>query len=116
MTKKKTQADYPQFKVGELLEWGSQAHGNWRTKIGMIIKAIPAGLHPSDFLDQDELWKIDGPGQRRNHESYIVAIPHADKPTEFFWPKVGVLAKAKRYFPTVLEKRKETKGTFKPVK
>lgn len=116
MTKKKTQADYPQFKVGELLEWDSQAHGNWRTKIGVIIKAIPAGFSPDYYNDQHSLWKIDGLGEPRNHESYIVAIPHADKPTEFFWPKVGVLAKAKRYFPTVLEKRKETKGTFKPVK
>lgn len=116
MTRKKTQDDYPQFKVGELLEWNSQAHGKNRTKIGVIIKAIPAHTGITYYNDQHTLWKIDGPGAPRNHESYIVAIPHADKPTEFFWPKVGVLAKAKRYFPTVLEKRKETKGTFKPVK
>lgn len=112
MTKKKTQADYPKFQVGNLIEWRSQAHGNWRTKIGVVMQVIPAGSPPNRFIDQHKLWKIDGPGEPRNHESYIIAIPHPDKPTEFFWPKVGVLTKAKRYLPTVLEKRKEKPGTF----
>ena len=113
MTKKKTQKDYLQFQVGDLVEWYSHAHGNWRTKIGVVIQRIPAGNTPEMYLDQETLWRIDGCGEARNHESYIIAIPHPDKPTEFFWPKVGGLNQSKRYLPVILEKRKEKKGTFK---
>lgn len=118
MTKKKTQKDYQQFKVGDLIEWTSQAGGYNRTKIGIVIKALPIGLAPDDFGGfggNNLLWKIHRPGKGRNHESYIIALPHPDKPTEFFWPKVGQLTKSKRYLPVILEKRKEKKEVFKPV-
>lgn len=109
MTKKKTQADYEKFNVGDLIEWRSHAHGNWRTKIGIVMKIIPKQVSPTHFTDQGTLWKIDSPGAARNHETYIIALPHPDKPTEFFWPRVGQLKKSKRYLPVILEKRKEKK-------
>lgn len=114
MTKKKNQKDYQQFKVGDLIEWTSHAHGFNRTKIGIVIRVLPIGTTPDDFASQVELWKIHRPGGYRNHESYIIALPHPDKPTEFFWPRVGHLKKSKRYLPVILEKRKEKKGTFNP--
>lgn len=109
MTKKKTQADYEKFNVGDLIEWRSHAHGNWRTKIGIIMKVIPAQKAIRSMPEQKGLWKIDCPGAPRNHETYIIALPHPDKPTEFFWPRVGQLKKSKRYLPVILEKRKEKK-------
>lgn len=109
MTRKKTQADYEKFNVGDLIEWRSHAHGFNRTKIGIVVEILPPEFSPRDFEDQTKLWKIDSPGMERNHESYIIALPHPDKPTEFFWPRVGQLKKSKRYLPVILEKRKEKK-------
>lgn len=107
MTKKKTQDNYPKFKVGDLIEWDSQAHGNVRTKIGIVIQVVPVGMTPDHYTDQETLWKIHRPGSGRNHESYIIALPHPDKPTEFFWPRVKHLTKSRRYLPVILQKRKE---------
>lgn len=39
MSKKTTQSN-PQFQVGDLVAWESQAAGSWRTKIGKIV-ALP---------------------------------------------------------------------------
>ena len=114
MTKKKTQKDYLQYQIGDLVEWTSHANGYYRTKIGVVVQRVPVGYTPDNYVDQS-FWKIEGCGEPRNHESYIIALSHPDKPTEFFWPKVVHLSKSKRYLPIVLEKRKEKKpALFKP--
>lgn len=102
----------PKFKQGDLVEWRSHAHGKWRTKIGIVVSIINAG----GSLHNNTLWRINNPGMPRDHESYVIALSHPHRPTEFFWPRVSGLKKAKRYMPLVLPKKNMTLNPTAPKK
>lgn len=92
----------PKFKMGDMVEWTSQANGNPRTKIGVVIKIVRPGF-PGKLIHEDYGTKSRGD---RDHESYVVCIPSPDG-TEFFWPKVGGLKLAERYMPLILARKAE---------
>ena len=101
MTKQGTQVPF-RPKLGSMVEWTSQANGNPRTKIGVVIKVLEPN-YPPEWLNKEYKTKSRG---KRDHESYLVCVPSPDG-TEFFWPRVKDLKKASRYFPVVLAKKKE---------
>jgi hypothetical protein len=70
------------FKVGDLVEWTSQAKGCTRTKLGRVVAVIPEHERPTG---------IKGCGDARDHKSYIVSVA----------PKNGSKAKPKAYWPVV---------------
>lgn len=106
MTKKIT--EFKKFKQGDLVEWKSQAHGNWRSKIGVVVSVIKPGSNDVATGENAAQWNISYPGYSRDHESYVVAIVHPHKPTEFFWPRVNGLTKSNRYLPLTLPKKNMT--------
>jgi hypothetical protein len=66
------------FKVGDQVEWVSQADGWSRTKQGVIVEVIPAGKRPN----------LRGAGSARKHESYLVRVGG-----RVYWPRVIHLKK-----------------------
>ena len=70
------------MKVGDQVEWTSQAGGNTRTKRGKIVAVVPAGTMP----DTKGVSHYGG-GMARNHESYLVKV--LGKGT--YWPRAAAL-------------------------
>lgn len=68
------------MKLGDTVEWSSQSQGKWTSKRGQIVDVIPAGVRPSRGL-WPSLWNGAGPGNGRNHESYVVKVG-----AKFYWP------------------------------
>ncbi len=70
------------MKIGDQVEWTSQAGGYTRTKRGEIVAVVPANTMP-------EMRKVSryGGGMARGHESYLVKVP--GKGT--YWPRVPAL-------------------------
>lgn len=99
------------FKLGEMVEWTSQAGGNPRTKIGIVVKIVRAG-YPGELIHEDFRTKSRG---KRDHESYVICVP-SPKGAEFFWPRVSHLKAATRYLPFVLAKKQENLPAFAPTK
>ena len=70
------------MKVGDVVEWTSQAGGCTRTKRGEIVAVVPARTMP----DTSKVSRYGG-GMARGHESYLVKVP--GKGT--YWPRVAAL-------------------------
>lgn len=75
-----------QFKVGDIVQWSSQAGAYWKSKIGVITQVVPAQELPTP------LPKHYGGGSWRNHESYVVDCRASErhKPNTY-WPVVSKL-------------------------
>lgn len=101
----------PKFKLGQMVEWTSQANGHKRTKIGIVVKVVRPG-YPGELIHEDFRTKSRG---KRDHESYVICVPNPDS-AEFFWPRVSQLASAKRYLPVILAKKQENIAVFAPPK
>lgn len=73
------------FKVGETVQWTSQAQGYSKSKEGVVVAIVPAGERPDReaFLD---LYKGAGCGFGRDHESYVVRVKN-----KHYWPRVSAL-------------------------
>jgi hypothetical protein len=77
------------MKVGDIVEWRSQAAAYTRTKRGEIIEVVRAH-HRSKFKRKDR-------GRPRNHESYVVRAvvidgSEAQKTRKaLYWPRVTQL-------------------------
>lgn len=99
----------PSFSIGQLIEWTSQANGNARTKIGIVVDVLKP-CYPTEWVNAK--YKTRSHGHARDHESYIICVPSPDG-AEFFWPRVHGLKPATRYFPMVLAKKEKTE-LFKP--
>jgi hypothetical protein len=69
------------FKVGDIVEWTSQAAGCTRTKRGEVVEVVPAGCQPVPMS------KNRNPGNARDHESYLVRVKGAG----LYWPRVSAL-------------------------
>ena len=99
---------HQKFKLGQMVEWTSQANGNKRTKIGIVVKVVRP-YYSGKNIHEDFKTKSRG---SRDHESYVVCVPSPEG-AEFFWPRVHGLKPATRYFPMVLAKKEKTE-LFKP--
>jgi len=69
-----------ELKVGDPVEWTSQAHGYVSTKRGVIVGSIAAGERP-DKYDFPQLHKGVGCGLGRSGESYVVKVGN-----RLYWP------------------------------
>ncbi len=86
--------DVQQFKVGDKVQWTSQAAGSTKTKVGVVVGVVPAASsierHPV-FRDWNERLCYGG-GLLRNHESYLVAVeygtPQHGIRKALYWPRV----------------------------
>lgn len=92
----------PTFKLGQMVEWTSQANGNVRTKIGVVIRVLPAHF-PFQWLNEHYKTKSRGD---RDHETYLICVPSPEG-AEFFRPYVHQLKAANRYLPLVLARKSE---------
>ena len=76
-----------QFKVGDWVQWTSQAAGITRTKVGEVTHIIPPGQRPSNVV---------GCGSGRDHESYVVLAYLKEK-----LAGVNLSRKRRSYWPAV---------------
>jgi hypothetical protein len=80
-----------QFKVGDKVQWSSQAQGSMATKRGTVIGVIPPGGHWA-FGPEHGYVSHYGGGDMRNHESYLVRVPAKGKgKPHLYWPRVSAL-------------------------
>ena len=73
-----------EFKVGDRVEWTSQAGGSTRTKRGAVVEVVKRGEAPAPIS------KNRNPGMPRDHESYLVRV----KGSGLYWPRVKALRPA----------------------
>lgn len=77
------------FKIGDKVEWTSQAGGSWSTKRGEVIEVVPPRMEPAI--------RLKGMGYPRDHESYIVRTYEIQrysgvkKESRLYWPRVAAL-------------------------
>lgn len=80
------------FKVGDAVEWTSQAGGFARTKRGEVIEVVPPGRDPTT--------KIRDRGMYRDHESYVVRAVALGRRSgdrrATYWPRASSLRSAAR--------------------
>lgn len=72
------------FKIGDRVEWTSQAGGWTRTKIGTVETVVPPGCIVPKCS------KNPNPGACRDHESYLVRVQKKG----LYWPRVAALRPA----------------------
>lgn len=96
------------FSVGDQVTWTSQSMGVWKEKTGTVVAVVPAGFYlhcprwsgPQQFKEDLRELGIEEPGHfngrkigssnRRDHESYLVAVPTPSgrgRP-RLYWPRV----------------------------
>ena len=78
------------FNIGDHVEWSSQSAGYTKTKAGVVVQVVAAGMRP----DRDafpSLYKHLGCGFGRAGESYVVQVGK-----KHYWPVASKLAKVKR--------------------
>lgn len=75
------------FKLGDEVEWTSQAGACSTTKRGVVVEVVPAGQRPSDAKQQP----VGRYGFSRMHESYVVDVPEMSPSRRRYWPHVGKL-------------------------
>lgn len=83
--------EYPTFKVGDLVEWDSQAGGFWKSKKGRVVEIVPPGEVPKNPL-------VRGPGLGgRPYESYVIEVPGktVKAKVQAYWPVLNRARKAK---------------------
>lgn len=82
------------FKIGDFVSWESQSKGWSTVKCGTIVQVIQANHHP--LIESLSTHTIKFDGMFRNHESYLVEVPHpgSGKPS-LYHPRVSQLKKEK---------------------
>ena len=82
------------FKIGDKVSWTSSAGGISKTKTGEVVHIISSKKYPNFRMLNDKYKSKDayGGGIFRDHESYIILVPHQrnGKPT-LYWPRVSGL-------------------------
>jgi hypothetical protein len=100
------------FLIGDRVIWSSKANGSKTNKQGIVKAIVPpqtsvnrvlghikreeriAGTPTSYLGPRYDISPMDSPGDARNHESYIVAVP--------VYSRAGTLIRTKLYWPRVL--------------
>jgi len=82
-----------EFKVGDIVEWESQAGGKVRKKEGEVVEIIPAGVQITIILDKRgyHYSRRNFDGSPRNHKSYLILTREG----RLYWPRVNRLRKVK---------------------
>ena len=83
------------FKVNDEVFWVSQAGGNVKKKIGVVVEVLPAGRSANKSKFRSWLDCSDLP---RKHESYIVCVgprPGSKARPKYYWPRVSALKSLK---------------------
>ena len=89
-----------EFKLGGLVKWSSQAAGSTKTKFGVVVFIVPAGLSQTEALRQFLANKPGnyntatlGGGYTRDHESYLVFVKTSEKSMpKIYQPRVSSLS------------------------
>ena len=85
--KKKTTMETPPakkaFKIGDRVEWSSQAGDFWSIKIGTVVEVVNENFRPNRERFPD-LYKNAGCGMYRNYKSYVIKIN--GKGNKHYWP------------------------------
>jgi len=87
------------MKVGDLVEWESQAAAYWTTKAGKIVAIVPDDVNPlkTGFGRKayyENTHRIMFDGGYRPHKSYLVEVPGgktAKAMPKLYWPRVNQL-------------------------
>jgi hypothetical protein len=87
------------FKIGQTVEWTSQANGTTKTKRGEIVAILPERECPRMLeifgADYHSRYRslVDARSLSRHEESYIVAVPGKTKRVRprLYWPRVSAL-------------------------
>jgi len=82
------------FKIGDEVEWTSQARGSMKTKRGEIFAIVPAGQRPRLQDLSGTRRNGMGGGLPRSHESYLVRVRRAHASAAMdraYWPRVSQL-------------------------
>jgi len=80
------------FKIGDWVEWESQAHGYSRTKTGCVVAVLRSWERvPDEFASE-----LPGHGNPRTGISYIVRVPAKTNKGrgKLYWPITNRLTKA----------------------
>jgi hypothetical protein len=78
------------FKLGDEVEWESQAGGTRKYKCGRICGIITPGLHPIH---------VTNTGMPRGHTSYEVEVCDDNGKKRYYWPKVSLLRRPQKMQP-----------------
>jgi hypothetical protein len=85
------------LKVGDRVEWTSQSRGVVQTKVGSVIRVIPAGEDPAGVIKNLRVVHgaraAYGRGGPRGVASYLILVPRVtpkSKPV-IYWPRVNLL-------------------------
>lgn len=85
------------LKVGDEVEWSSQANGNYMKKRGKVVLVVPPGIRPYHLLASMDLRNrnthaIDPRTMHRQTESYIIEVPSKGKGApKLYWPLISRL-------------------------
>lgn len=85
------------LKVGDEVEWSSQAGGFEQKKRGKVVAVVPPGIRPYNLLSAMDLHNrnthaIDPRSFGRKQESYIIEVPGKGKgAAKLYWPLIGRL-------------------------
>lgn len=77
-----------QFAVNDKVKWASQAGSYEKTKKGVIVQIVPAGIHPQVLVDHACLPRGIMGNNPRKHESYLVRV---DQQPRCYWPRTCYL-------------------------
>lgn len=86
------------FKIGDMVQWSSQAQGSTAKKVGEVVEVVTTGQRP-DRERFEKLYRNSGCGYGRPERSYVVMV--GNKP---YWPRTSLLS---LQGPSELERVKE---------
>jgi len=84
------------FHVDDVVTWTSQSSGVTKTKTGIVIAVLSAGVDPMSVIPpryfDHHRWQTYG--MPRDHESYLVLVEET-----IYWPRVKYLRKKEATLP-----------------
>lgn len=86
------------FQVGDKVKWASSSSGTRKKKVGEVVEVVNAKAYP-DFRALNKKHNSRdayGGGMWRDHESYVVLVPHPTGKGKgtLYWPRVSALGSA----------------------
>lgn len=96
------------FKIGDFVQWSSQAGGFRKHKTGRVVAIVPSHRTPTGDRAREEGFNVYevarqhgarsrfGGGYARKHESYLVLVefPGTKRKPMLYWPVVSKLSTA----------------------
>ena len=79
------ESERTKFRLGDKVQWRSQAGGYTVDKVGVVVAIVPAGADPWECLPPGTSGDF---GFSRDHESYLVM---RGKRPKLYWPRVTAL-------------------------